>query len=96
MKALAYRDKVLVREIDTTDVKHGEIHIIRNEAQLMVSGRVVDVGPNADRLDIQVGDRVWFKRECGVETEYGLLALRYRQIDCVGEGELVSLKHWYA
>ena len=100
MKARGYKDKVLVREISTLDTQVNGLHVVRIEPNLMVSGRVVSVGPDADHGEVKVGDRVWFRRECGVPVSEGardgeLLALRYKQIDCVGEGEMLSLGHWY-
>lgn len=88
---------VFVREIDTLQATYGLIQVQRNEPALMVSGRVESIGPKVNEsLELKVGDRVWYKRECGVPLSGDLLSLRQDQIDCVCETELEALGHWYA
>jgi co-chaperonin GroES (HSP10) len=67
-KIRAYGGGVLVNEIDTTTATYGLIQVQRFEPAVLVSGRVLSVGHKVhDAIEVAVGDRVWFRRQCGVE-----------------------------
>ena len=91
---LALGSRVVVKEIDTKAAKYGLIEVCRFEPATLVSGTVSSVGPMA-HVDVQIGQRVWFKRECGYELGEGLTALNQDQLACESSAELEAMRNWY-
>lgn len=90
---------VLVKEVPSTQMEAagGLLQIELNEPQMMCSGFVRSIGHkvNTRAIDIEVGQRVWFRRECGTEIGHGLLMLKqdFLAVEC--PSDLQSLGHWY-
>ncbi len=86
--------RILVRENNHESREIGGLHVILREKDKLSSGEVLSVGkhPKVDALGLQLGDTVWFRRECGVEAgEVGMVFLLTEQLEAEGEADVVSL-----
>jgi hypothetical protein len=113
MKLRALGVGVIVREIDTRNAQYGMIVLHRFEPNVLVSGIVESIGPRVARdvVEIEVGQRVWFARQCGIplvssedldvrpechgHPTLGLLWLHQTQLSVEFPGEIEALRNHY-
>jgi co-chaperonin GroES (HSP10) len=75
------KDRVLVREDVPDHNPGGSLIIIESAPPDVRSGIVIALGPVAEQSgEIRLGDRVHYRRMCGIETAGGLL-LEYHMIE---------------
>lgn len=81
--------RVLVEEFDplTCETSSG-IVVQRFEARKVCSGKVIAVGEHCP--DVEVGDVVHYKRECGIPWRDKVL-LKYDMLEAVGSAEVLAL-----
>lgn len=84
--------RILVKERDHREYAIGQIQIVRNVPDQLVSGVVVS---RAERcpLDVAPGDVVWYRRNCGREIDGmdGHIFLEPHMVDLVGDGDVRSI-----
>lgn len=85
--------RVLVREraLQSRDVNG--IHVILREKDKLQSGEVLSVGnhPRIASLGIEVGQTVWYRRECGSEVGDDLVFLHADMLEASGQAQVVAL-----
>jgi co-chaperonin GroES (HSP10) len=81
--------RVLVKELDslTCETSSG-IVVQRFEARKVCSGVVIAVGEHCP--DVNVGDTVHYRRECGIPWRDKVL-LKYDMLEAVGDAEVLAL-----
>jgi co-chaperonin GroES (HSP10) len=86
--------RILVRENNHASRKIGALYVQRLEKDRLCSGEVLSVSkhPQIAALGVEVGDTVWFKRECGAQAgdDDTLLFLLADMLEAVGEAEVQS------
>ena len=89
MSIRARGPRLLVRENEGHQSRDiNGVFVVLREKDKLVSGQVLSVGdhPKARALGVEVGETVWFRRECGYEVGGGLLFLNVDHLEAAGEG----------
>lgn len=82
--------RIVVREHESLTVETSSgIVVQRFEPKRVCSGVVLAVGQHCP--DVEVGDTVHYRRECGRPWRDDQVILAYDMIEAVGDGEVLSL-----
>jgi co-chaperonin GroES (HSP10) len=82
--------RVLVRENNDRTKQVGNLLVLTREPERILSGTVLAVGSHPL---VEVGETVWFRRECGYEIPGypGYLFLQNDMLEACGEANVVAL-----
>lgn len=93
MNVRPLRDLVHVRELTQHGWHHdvntnSTIVLARNTAPKVCAGKVLAIGPLVQ--DLEVGETVYFRQECGTEVGDGCLIMPADMLLIAGEGRVTS------
>ena len=95
MTIRAMGPRILVRENNHASRQIGALYVHRLEKDKLCSGTVLSIGahPKNTALGVELGDTVWFRRECGVQAgaDESLVFLLSEQLEAIGDADVVAL-----